>query len=317
MYPRLSDFFSDYLGFSLPFPINSFGFMVAVGAMVAAWLLQKEFDRMYTAGQLAGVRIPDPEQKGKGRKKMVTLSPSFIVGTITMLAIGMGFLGARLFHILENLDTFFRAPAAMIFTTGGFTFYGGLILGGISVVWYVRSMGLDIGSVSDAMAPGLILAYGIGRIGCHLSGDGDWGIAADIAAKPDWLPMWLWAETYPNNILGVDLSMSPVYPTPLYEFAAALLIFGILWSFRKHAHATGWLFWVYLVFNGAERWFIEQIRVNNRMDLLGVSITQAELIALSLILIGVIGVIRTWPKRAASIPGQGTGQAGGAAASGE
>lgn len=317
MYPRLSDFFSDYLGFSLPFPINSFGFMVAVGAMVAAWLLQKEFDRMYNAGQISGVRIPDPDQKGKGRKKMVTLSPSFIVGTITMLGIGMGFLGARLFHILENLDTFFRSPAAMIFTTGGFTFYGGLILGGISVVWYVRSKGLDIGSVADAMAPGLILAYGIGRIGCHLSGDGDWGVAADIAAKPDWLPMWLWAETYPNNILGIDLSMSPVYPTPLYEFAAALLIFGLLWSFRRHAHATGWLFWVYLVFNGAERWFIEQIRVNNRMDLLGVSITQAELIALSLILIGVIGVIRTWPKRAASVPEQGAGQAGRAAAAGE
>ncbi|MDA0379131.1 MAG: prolipoprotein diacylglyceryl transferase [Bacteroidetes bacterium] len=317
MYPRLSDFFSDYLGFSLPFPINSFGFMVAVGAMIAAWLLQKEFDRMYQVGQLSGVRIPDPDHKGKGRKKMVTLSPSFIVGTITMLAIGMGFLGARLFHILENLDTFFRAPAAMIFTTGGFTFYGGLILGGFSVIWYVRSKGLDMGSVADAVAPGLMLAYGIGRIGCHLSGDGDWGIVADMAAKPDWLPMWLWAETYPNNILGIDLSMTPVYPTPLYEFGAALLIFGLLWSFRKHAHATGWLFWVYLVFNGAERWFIEQIRVNNTMDILGVSITQAELIALVLILVGVIGVVRSWSVRSRSFPVQGSGQAGGAAASSE
>lgn len=317
MYPRLSDFFSDYLGFSLPFPINSFGFMVAIGAMVAAWLLQKEFDRMHSAGQIPGVRIPDPEQKGKGRQKMVTVSPSFIVGTITMVAIGMGFLGARLFHILENLDTFARSPGAMIFTTGGFTFYGGLILGGISVVWYVRSKGLSMGSVADAVSPGLILAYGIGRIGCHLSGDGDWGVVSDLAAKPDWLPTWLWAETYPNNILGIDLSMSPVYPTPLYEFAAALVIFGILWSFRRHAHTTGWLFWVYLVFNGAERYFIEQIRVNNKMDLLGVSITQAELIALVLILIGVIGVIKTWKKPGNSTPAEGTGQASGATAASE
>ena len=324
MYPRLSDLFTDYLGFSLPLPINSFGFMVAVGAMVAAWLLQKEFDRMYAGGQLSGIRMPDPDHKGKGRRKMVTLSPSYAVGTLTMIVIGVGFLGARLFHILENLDQFFRSPASMIFSTGGFTFYGGMILSSVGVVWYVRKKGLDLGSVADAMAPGLILAYGIGRIGCHLSGDGDWGIASNIAAKPDWLPMWLWAETYPNNILGIDLSMTPVYPTPLYEFAAAVVIFAILWSFRKHAHMTGWLFWVYVVFNGAERYFIEQIRVNNKMDLFGQSITQAELIALVLLLIGVIGVIKTWPKRATtgaqtdgSSPGEGSGQTGGASAAGQ
>ena len=313
MYPRLSDLFTEYLGFTLPFPINSFGFMVAVGAMVAAWLLQKEFDRMYQIGQLSGVKIPDPDQKGKGRKRMVTVSPSYIVGTITMLGIGIGFLGARLFHILENLDQFFRSPADMIFTSGGFTFYGGLILGSFAIVRYVRKKGLDVGSMADAIAPGVMLAYGIGRIGCHLSGDGDWGIVADVAAKPDWLPMWLWAETYPNNILGIDLSMSPVYPTPLYEFAMAVAVFAILWSFRKHAHQTGWLFWVYLVFNGAERFFIEQIRVNNTMDVFGLSITQAELIAFSLILVGVIGVIKTWPARekSASTAHEGSGEARG------
>lgn len=319
MYPRLSDLFTEYLGFSLPFPINSFGFMVAVGAMVAAWLLQKEFDRMYGIGQLSGVKIPDPDQKGKGRKRMITVSPSFIVGTITMLGIGVGFLGARLFHILENLDQFFRSPAQMIFTTGGFTFYGGLILGSFAIVRYVRKKGLDVGSMADAIAPGVMLAYGIGRIGCHLSGDGDWGVAADIAAKPDWLPMWLWAETYPNNILGIDLSMTPVYPTPLYELAMAVLIFAILWSFRKHTHQTGWLFWVYLVFNGAERFFIEKIRVNNTMEIFGQTITQAELIALSLILVGVIGVVKTWPTRAQPLSpsDKGTGQTGGTAGSSE
>jgi phosphatidylglycerol:prolipoprotein diacylglycerol transferase len=315
MYPRLSDLFTEYLGFTLPFPINSFGFMVAIGAMVAAWLLQKEFDRMYEIGQLGGVKIPDPDQKGKGRKRMVTVSPSYIVGTITMLGIGIGFLGARLFHILENLDQFFRSPADMIFTSGGFTFYGGLILGSFAIVRYVRKKGVDVGSMADAIAPGVMLAYGTGRIGCHLSGDGDWGVVADVAAKPDWLPMWLWAETYPNNILGIDLSMTPVYPTPLYEFAMAVVIFAILWSFRKHAHQTGWLFWVYLVFNGAERFFIEKIRVNNTMDIFGVTVTQAELIALALILIGVIGVVKTWPARdsTALSAEKGTGEAGGTA----
>lgn len=319
MYPRLSDLLTDYLGFSLPFPINSFGFMVAVGAMTAAWLLQKEFDRMYAIGQLNGVRIPDPEQKDKGRKRMVTVSPSFLVGTITMLAVGVGFLGARLFHILENLDQFFRSPASMIFSTGGFTFYGGLILGSYAIVRYVRKKALDLGSVVDAMAPGVMIAYGIGRIGCHLAGDGDWGIAADVAAKPDWLPMWLWAETYPNNVLGIDLSMTPVYPTPLYEFLMSVVIFGVLWSFRKHAHQTGWLFWVYLVFNGAERFFIEKIRVNNTMEILGQTVTQAELIALVLILAGVIGVIKTWSarKEAPLSADEGTSEASGSPGSGQ
>ena len=91
MYPRLSDFFSDYLGFSLPFPINSFGFMVAIGAMIGAWVLQKELDRMYSIGQVGSVRIPDPEGKKKGRARMVSVSPSYIVGTITIIVIGVGF----------------------------------------------------------------------------------------------------------------------------------------------------------------------------------------------------------------------------------
>ena len=269
--------------------------MVAMGAMIGAWILQKELDRMYSIGQVGSVRIPDPEKGKKGRKKkMVEVSPSFIVGTMTIILIGAGFLGARLFHILENLDTFFRAPSRMIFTTGGFTFYGGMILGGWAVVHYIRKKGLNLGRTADAFAPGVMLAYGIGRIGCHLSGDGDWGIASDLAAKPGWLPEWLWAETYPNNIMGIDLSMTPVYPTPLYEFAAAIVIFLLLWSFRKHQHVAGWLFWVYVVFNGAERFFIEKIRVNNRFELFGQTITQAEVIALVLVLIGVIGVWKTW-----------------------
>jgi len=296
MYPRLSDIFQDLFGFEFPIPIYSFGFMVAAGAMFGAWILQKELDRMYRAGLIGGVRMPEEGSSRKGRKKMVEVSPSFIVGTITLIIIGAGFAGAKLFHILENLDSFARAPFRMIFSTGGFTFYGGMIVGGLGVVYYLRKKKLSVGRVADAMAPGVMIAYGIGRIGCQLSGDGDWGIASNLSAQPAWLPTWLWAETYPNNILGIDLSSTPVYPTPLYEFIAALAIFWLLWSFRKHNHIAGWLFWVYMVFNGAERFFIEKIRVNNRFDWFGITITQAELIALVLIAIGVIGVIKTWPN---------------------
>jgi phosphatidylglycerol---prolipoprotein diacylglyceryl transferase len=296
MYPRLSDLFTDLFGFQFPIPIYSFGFMVAVGAMFGAWILQKELDRLYGSGLISGVKMPDIKSDKKGRKKMVEVSPSFIVGTITLIIIGAGFAGAKMFHIFENMDAFLRAPSRMIFTTGGFTFYGGMIVGGLGVVYYVRKKGLSVGRIADAMAPGVMIAYGIGRIGCHLSGDGDWGIASDIASKPGWLPTWLWAETYPNNIMGVDLSSTPVYPTPLYEFFAAAMIFALLWSFRKHNHVAGWLFWVYIVFNGAERFFIEKIRVNNQFELLGQTVTQAEVIALIIIVIGVIGIWKTWTK---------------------
>jgi phosphatidylglycerol---prolipoprotein diacylglyceryl transferase len=299
MYPRLSDLFQDLFGFNFPIPIYSFGFMVAAGAMFGAWILQKELDRMYGSSLIGGVRMPESTKDKKGRKKMVEVSPSYIVGTITLIIIGAGFAGAKGFHILENLDSFFRAPARMVFSTGGFTFYGGMIVGGLGVVYYVKKKGLSVGRVADAMAPGVMIAYGIGRLGCQLSGDGDWGIASNLAAKPGWLPTWLWAETYPNNIMGIDLSATPVYPTPLYEFFAAVLIFGILWSFRKHSHVASWLFWVYMVFNGAERFFIEKIRVNNRFEWFGQTMTQAELIALVLIAIGVVGIIKTWtpPKK--------------------
>ncbi len=291
MYPRLSDVFKDVFGFELPFPIYSFGAMVAVGVLTAVWLTGKELDRLYREGRLNGVKINVPEKGKKGRSKTTEESPSALLGTITVIVVVAGFGGAKVFHILENLDLLARDPLGMIFSTGGFTFYGGLIIAALSIAWYLRSKKIDVAIASDAFAPGLMLAYGIGRIGCHLAGDGDWGIASDIAAKPGWIPTWLWSETYPNNILGFDLSSAPVFPTPIYEFVLAAAFFGVLWGLRKHPFMGGWLFSMYFVFAGVERFLIEQIRVNNRFDLLGLSVTQAEVISVLLVAIGGIGLI--------------------------
>jgi len=300
MYPRISDIFRDLFGFNFPIPIYSFGFMVAVSVMTAAWLLQKELDRLYGQGRIGSVRIPDPNPRKDGKKRrkpaFVQASPSFIVGTITVLAIVAGFAGAKLFHILENLDDFSVAPLRMIFSTGGFTFYGGLVVAGVVILRYVKGKGLSMPVIADATAPGLMLAYGIGRIGCQLSGDGDWGITANLAAKPEWLPTWFWAETYSNNILGIDLSSAAVYPTPIYETIAATLLFLFLIRFRDHTHSAGWLFWLYLSLNGTERFFIEKIRVNNRFDILGITMTQAEIIAVVLIAAGCVGMWKTWHR---------------------
>ncbi len=302
MYPRLSDIFRDLFGFSLPFPIYSFGAMVAVAVLTAMWLTQRELDRMYEDGRLSSVRVPAENGKKRARAATREASPSVLIGTVTVLAVVLGIAGSKLFHILENLDAFYADPLGMIFSTGGLTFYGGFIVAGLGIAFYVRKKGVEMGAFADAFAPGLMLAYGIGRIGCHLAGDGDWGIPADMSLKPEWLPTWLWAETYPNNILGVDLAAPGVYPTSIYEFVFAALLFGVLWIYRKHPYRNGWLFSFYLVLNGIERMLIEQIRVNNEFDVVGLTVTQAEVLAFLILATGLAGLAFTWKRRTTASP---------------
>jgi phosphatidylglycerol---prolipoprotein diacylglyceryl transferase len=296
MYPRLSDVFQDLFGFSLPIPIYSFGAMVAIAVLTATYLTARELNRMYLTGRIPGVRLDRQDKAGKKRGSRIG-SPAELIGTLTVLAVVLGVAGSKVFHILENLDQFALDPVGMLFSTGGLTFYGGLIVAGVGIAWYVHRRGLPVGAVADATAPGLMLGYGIGRIGCHLAGDGDWGIAADMSLKPEWLPMWLWAETYPNNILGVNIPEPGVYPTPIYEFVMAGLLFAVLWGLRKHPFINGWLFSLYLVFNGAERFLIEQIRVNVETTFLGITVTQAEVISVVLIIAGLVGLVLTRARR--------------------
>ena len=303
MYPRISDIFPDLFGFNLPFPIYSYGFMVAVAALVGAWLAGRELDRLYATGRIGGVRVPAESDKKQRRGKTKEVSPSALIGTVAIIAILVGFAGARLFFILENMDLFTSDPLGVLFSSGGFTFYGGLLLAAGAVVWYLRQKALSIPVFADALAPSLMLGYGIGRLGCHIAGDGDWGIQANMALKPEWLPTWLWAETYPNNILGVDIPAPGVYPTSIYEFVAAVLIFGVLWTLRKHPFRGGWLFSLYLVLSGIERFLIEKIRVNPEYDLLGLIVTQAEVIAVLVIVAGVAGLALT-SKRRAHLPAE-------------
>ncbi len=302
--------------------IYSFGAMVAVAILTAAWLTGKDLDRLYREGRLKGVRVPIEEKNRKGRKGPSTrlAPPSALVGTMVVFAVVFGFVGAKFFHVLENLDSFLMAPGRMLFSGGGFTFYGGLIVAAIAIAMLVRKKGLRIPLVADAVAPGLMIGYGIGRIGCYLAGDGDWGICSNLANKPGWIPARLWSETFPNSILdqgnqwvndavilnGCGPLADGVYPTMLYEFAMALALFGVLWSLRRHPFRAGWLFSLYLFLNGMERFLIELIRVNNEFQLLGLTVTQAEVIATVLMLAGAAGMAFTSRRRPLdSVPADG------------
>lgn len=236
---------------------------------------------------------------------VVDVYPHQLVSEFTMMAAFGGLLGAKIFHLLEYWDDFIADPAGMFFSGSGLTMYGGLIVGGLAVLYYGRKHNVPALMLCDAAAPGLMLAYGTGRLGCQLSGDGDWGIV-NLAPKPDWmsfLPDWFWSYNYPHNVVNEGLPIpdcighhcfalaQPVFPTPLYESIACIGLFFLLWSFRKKIVHPGVFFSWYLLFNGIERFFIELIRVNSKYHLAGIDFTQAQLISALLIVAGVSGIV--------------------------
>ena len=240
------------------------------------------------------------QQLKKPEKRTVRIWPQDRVGEITILALIFGLLGAKLFDIFENWSDFLKQPAAYIFSGGGLTFYGGLICATIAIIIYARKYKIPVRHLADAIAPPLMIAYAIGRIGCQVSGDGDWGIQ-NIAPNPySWLPDWLWSYNYPNNVIEVGTSIPGcvgkycmqlpynVYPTALYETIACTILFFVLWFLRKRLRPAGSVFALYLVLNGIERFFIEKIRVNNELDIFGFHPTQAEVISFGLVVIGII-----------------------------
>ena len=288
-YPYLSDVIKALTGYDLPLPLATFGLLVACAMFAAAACLSAELRRMSGPdGLLQGRRLVRSKD---GAPVLVSKPAHELVSNLTAVVMVAGILGARLFHILENMDQFIASPWSMIFSRSGLSVFGGLIVGTIAGVVFVRRWQLPVRPLLDAVAPAMMLGYAIGRIGCQISGDGDWGISANMALKPDWLPTWFWAQTYDNNIYGEVIAAPGVYPTPVYESLMAILCFGLLWKLRRHLFGTGWLFSVYLVLAGVERLLIEQIRVNPAYDLGLFRATQAELIAATLICAGVTGVL--------------------------
>jgi phosphatidylglycerol:prolipoprotein diacylglycerol transferase len=252
-----------------PLAVYSYGLMLGIAFITASWLLTKEIER----------------------KK---LDPN-IATEITILAIVFGIIGAKVLHLIENFDAFLEDPVGMAFSPGGLTFFGGLILAVFSIWIYARRKKIPFLVFADATAPALALAYGIGRIGCHLAGDGDYGI-------PTALP---WGTNYENGTVppsvmfqgseiaksypgGIVPDNTPLHPTPIYEFLICAIIFLVLWKLRKKEWIDGKLFMVYLVLISIERFSIEFIRLNPRL-LFGLS--EAQLISVGLFFVGIIGLI--------------------------
>lgn len=251
-------------------PVYSFGLLMGLGFIVGSAILTKDL-----------VRRGYDQNLGS---------------TITLLAIIFGLTGSKILFLLENINDFLDHPS-MAISPGGLTWYGGFILATIVIWQYSKKKNIPFLRIADATSPALLLGYGIARMGCHLSGDGDYGFPTTVP----------WAAVYSNGtyppslafrdfpeivqkygVNGIVPDTIPVHPTPVYEFLAGLVLFGILWSLRKKFTVDGQVFSLYLIMAGSARFLVELLRINPRV-LLGLS--EAQLISIGIIIIGIIGSI--------------------------
>ncbi len=238
-----------------PLTVYSFGALMAVAALTAAWVVHAELQR----------NGYDPEW----------------ASTLVFAAAVGGLIGARLLFIVEEWGNFLRAPWNYIFTGAGFTWYGGFLGGALAVSWVVRNHKIPWLRGADMVAPALAIAYGIGRLGCHIAGDGDWGSVTDAP----------WGVAYTHAIIGwVDPNTgipyppgTRVHPTPIYEFIESAIIFAILWALRKKRYAPGTLFWLYLTLTGLARLIVEFWRIN---PVVAFGLTEAQWFGLVAIAVG-------------------------------
>jgi len=223
------------------FDIQSYGVSKALAALVAAFMLARAFDRL-------------------GLKRDLAYS-------LATWATIWGFVGAKIYYLLEQLPTVTMHD----FGGMGFTWYGGLIGGVVAALVIVRRHQLPLGIVAGAAAIPLTLAYGIGRLGCLLSGDGTYG-------RPTSLP---WGMAFPNGVVPTSV---PVHPTPLYEALAAVAIATLLWALGQRWTPPA-VFGAYLVLSGISRFLVEYLRINKPV-LLG--LTQPQLWAIASLITGIV-----------------------------
>jgi phosphatidylglycerol:prolipoprotein diacylglycerol transferase len=189
-----------------------------------------------------------------------------------IVAAGMlgGLAGARVHLALTHWHLFAQAPLAFLFAPAGLVWYGGLA-GGVLATWIpIRAAGVPWLRAADTAAPALALGLAIGRIGCHLAGDGDWGV-------PTGLP---WGVAYLDAIAGWPHPPGVrVHPAPLYEMTALLALTAWLWRIRTRVRPDGAVFFRYLGLAGAIRFAVELVRTNPAVAL-GLSEAQWTSLAL-------------------------------------
>jgi phosphatidylglycerol:prolipoprotein diacylglycerol transferase len=249
------------------FSIGTFGILLWLAAVSACWVLHCNFRRY---------RIT---VDGQGADA---------IGIVAFVTIA-GVIGAKLWHVLEQPAELMAHPVAVLFDRAGFAWFGGLVGGILALAWQARAAGLRPLSMLDLCTPAAAVGYGVGRLGCLTSGDGDYGIHTNLP----------WGVTFPNGLVPTT---DHVHPTPVYEFLVAMLIGALLWS--QSAPRNGWLerrgllTGEYLVLSGAARFLVEFIRINPRIYL---GMSNAQVASLATMLVGAVLIVRARRSPAASI----------------
>jgi phosphatidylglycerol---prolipoprotein diacylglyceryl transferase len=194
-----------------------------------------------------------------------------------------GLVGSRVDYIIQNWDKVSDDVLGSVFSGSGLVWFGGLIGGALGVILWARWRGFLGWQLFDAAAVPLAVGYAIGRVGCQLSGDGDYGTQSDLP----------WAMSYPD---GTVPTTDEVHPTPVYETLAMGVAGAVLWRLRDRFPA-GVLFGIYLMIAGTERFLVEFIRRN---DDVVAGLTEAQIIGLVLLGLGaaIVAVRRAVPHPA-------------------
>ncbi|MGY8750814.1 MAG: prolipoprotein diacylglyceryl transferase [Fidelibacterota bacterium] len=264
MFPVIFDFgIINIFGFEFHPVINSYGFMLMMAFYSCYYFLNKDLNRLGYDAKLAS-------------------------DIVFAAAVG-GILGSKIYYLIENFERVKADPTGMIFSGAGLVFLGGLMGGTLGVTYVIKKNKLAWIKFADLVAPLLILGYAVGRVGCLLVGD-DYGLPTNVPwgiAFPNGLPPSTYSvfqSYYPwINLEGFSPGVLKVHPTQIYESIIGFSIFYYLYQKRTKITVFGSLFFTYLIFAGAERFFIEFLRVNTKY-LFGLS--GSQLISLIMIIIG-------------------------------
>jgi phosphatidylglycerol:prolipoprotein diacylglycerol transferase len=262
MYPDLFTIGPFELPFSLPLfgrvigpiTLHSFGLMAMLGFLIPTLIMRREFSH----------KKMDPE----------------LANNIVVAAIIGGFIGARLYYIIEHWQDFLLHPKDYIISGAGLVWYGGFFGGALAVIWLLKHYKVSFWKAADVVGPQLLLGQAFGRMGCLLAADGDYGPPSDLP----------WAMAFPKGVVPTDV---PVHPTPLYEIILLLTFFTILWKIRHRVFPDGTFFGMYFIAVGSGRFITEFWRTTPKLAFGWMSL--AQMISIGMIVAG--GVIIYWRKR--------------------
>lgn len=238
-----------------PLEVRSYGVMIVIGFALAVWWSMRVAPRYHI----------DPEQ---------------ILDFVLLTALA-GVIGARVVYVALDWHNFAQEPwRVLYFWEGGLSFHGAVIGGGLAVAFLARRKGIPFLQLADVLAPGVALAYSVGRIGCFLGGC-CYGVPTDLP----------WACSF-QDPFRPHVHTPPSHPTQIYASLSNLLIFALLARMQKPPHPAGKVFWAYIALYGVYRFIVEFWRVGATSTVLALGLSDAQWVSILMVLLGGTGWVR-------------------------